>query len=136
MSFVQSTSRNHLVFTDGCLDGFQYVNVGLELSTQIEDLLSHRRLSLKAQDIINDLFSKRIMKSEHLGSYLALQNIGILFEPLLRFDLEALFNKWSQNHLLVIDRGKGCVRDERFFLVENRDVKFSVDLSSLNYFIL
>lgn len=131
-AFIGSPSRNHIVFSNGRLDHLQYLDVGLELSTGIEDILSDRRLSMKSQDILNRLFSDHTISSSVYGSYLAIENLGILFEPLLKFDLMALLNKWSQNILLVINMGKGSITNDVYYLVDG-ETKFTIDLHTFNY---
>ena len=100
-AFLSSPSRNHLVISDGCIVGFDYIDVGLEISAFIEDKISDRRLSMRVQDHLNVLLRSHICKSEEFGEYLALTNIGILFEPLLKIDLEGFLDRWSQNMILL-----------------------------------
>lgn len=133
-SFISSPSRNHIVFSNGRLDNLQYLDVGLELSTGVEDILSDRRLSMKSQDILNRLFSDCTNSSPVYGSYLAIENVGILFEPLLKLDIMALLNKWSQNNLLVVNMGKGCVANETFYLVDG-DSRCTINLHTFNYIV-
>ena len=96
-TFIQSPSRNHLVLSRGCIDGMVYVDVGLEVSMYIEDKIGDRRLSMRTQDNLNIKLRDSIKVSEAYGSYLALSNIGIIFEPSLKIDVEGLLNRWSQN---------------------------------------
>ena len=134
--FSQTPSRNHIAFVSQCDDELRFVDIGLELSMKVEDILSDRRLSLKSQDYLNDILNKHLVDADGIGSYLAIRNIGILFEPLLMIDVEALFNKWSQNTMLIVDLGKGDILQERFFLVPHCDLRYSVDLHELNYMVM
>lgn len=134
--FSQTPSRNHIAFVSQCDDELRFVDIGLELSKKVEDILSDRRLSLKSQDYLNGILNKHLADADGIGSYLAIRNIGILFEPLLMIDVEALFNKWSQNTMLIVDLGKGDIFQERFFLVPHCDLRYSVDLHELNYMIM
>ena len=102
-AFLSSPSRNHLVISDDCIVGFDYIDVGLEKSAFIEDKISDRRLSMRVQDHLNVLLRSHICKSEEFGEYLALTNIGILFEPLLKIDLDGFLDRWSQNMILILD---------------------------------
>ena len=79
-AFIHSPSRNHLVLSNGCLDGLKYTDVGYEVSGFIEDIIGDRRLSMRVQDYITKLFREHIFQSDSLGQYLALTNVGILFE--------------------------------------------------------
>ena len=135
-TFIKSPSRNHLVFSNGCLDYIEYMNVGLEVSSYIEDILNDRKLSMRAQDFLNTKLRTGICHSNDIGDYIALTNVGILFEPALKFDIEGLFNRWSQNITLIIDMGQGGVRDGRFYLVDNVSEDYSVSLGTINYIVL
>ena len=132
-AFLSSPSRNHLVISDDCIVGFDYIDVGLEISAFIEDKISDRRLSMRVQDHLNVLLHSHICKSEDFGEYLALTNIGILFEPQLRIDLEGFLDRWSQNMILLLDIGKGQVADNRLFLTQGCSSDYSVSLERVNY---
>ena len=131
--FISCPSRNHLVISDGCMVGFDYIDVGLEVSAFIEDKISDRRLSMRVQDCLNALLRSHICKSEEFGEYLALTNIGILFEPLLKIDLEGFLDRWSQNMILLLDLGKGHVQDNHLFLTQGCSREYSVSLEGINY---
>ena len=135
-TFIKSASRNHLIFTDGCVDGYTYVDVGLQVSEYIEYRLSDRRLSMRTQDFVNTLLRDNVQQSQVIGSYLALSNLGILFEPLLKMDIEALFNRWSQNNTLIINMDIGSVENNRFSLVKNAPEQYSVSLHAINHIVL
>ena len=132
-AFVKSSSRNHLVISNGCIAGLEYVDVGLEVCTFIEDKIGDRRLSMRVQDNLNAMLRTHICQSEDFGEYLALTNIGILFEPLLKIDMEGLLDRWSQNTMLILDIGKGAIADKRLFLTEGCSTNYSVSLEGVNY---
>ena len=134
-AFIQSPSRNHLVLSNGCLDSLKYTDVGFEVICFIEERIGDRRLSMRVQDYITKFFSEHIVQSDSLGQYLALTNVGILFEPALKLDVEALLNRWSQNITLFIDMGKGSVVGDHYYLTQGCAETFSVSLSSINHLI-
>lgn len=134
-SFVNSASRNHLILSNGCLEAFNYINIGYEISSYIEPIIGDRRLSMRVQDKLNTLLRDSVSQLEDLGAYLAITNIGILFEPSLKIDLEGLFDRWSQNNLLFVDIGKGAISSNRLFLTPNCPKQYSVSLQRINYII-
>ena len=136
LEFIHSPSRNHLILSNGCLDGLKHTDVGFEVSCFIEDIIGDRHLSMRVQDYINKLFREHIFLSNDLGQYLAVTNVGILFEPLLKLDVEALFGRWSQNNTLFLDIGKGYVTDNRYYLTQGCPKAYSVSLASINPLIL
>ena len=122
-----------MVFTKGCMDGYEYLDIGLELSAHIEDIIGDRRLSMRVQDMLNDILQSHMGKSEDFGEYIALTNLGILFEPLLKIDLEGFLNRWSQNTVLFMAIGKGVVENNRLYLSKGCPITFSVSLEGINY---
>ncbi len=134
--FSRSASRNHIVFVKGNVENVRFVDLGYELSSKIEDIQTDRRLSMKAQDYLKSIIMSNIHKDNDLGEYIAIKNIGILFEPELNFSLEALFNSWSQNTLLIVDIANGKVDNKRFFLEDGCPILYSVDLKDFNYLII
>ncbi len=131
--FIRSSSRNNLILSNGEIDGLSYIDMGLEISRFIEDILSDRRLSMRTQDFINTLLKNNIGHNDTVGQYVALTNIGILFEPPLKIDIEGLFNRWSQNYILFIDMGKGIVANGRLYLTGNCSQDYSVSLETINH---
>ena len=113
--------------------GLEYVDVGYEVSIFIEDIINDRRLSMRTQDKLNALLRTHICKSEDFGNYLALKNIGILFEPLLNIDLEVILNRWSQNIVLFLDIGRGIITNNCLYLTQGCSNDYSVSLEGFNH---
>ena len=91
---------------------------------------------MKAQDYLKSIISSNIHHDEEIGEFIAIKNIGILFEPELNLSVEALFNSWSQNTLLIVDIANGKVDNKRFFLEDGCPIQYSVDLKDFNYLII
>ena len=134
-TFTNSASRNHLILSSGCLEAFNYVNVGFEISSYIEPIIGDRRLSMRTQDKLNSLLRDSIGQLDDFGAYLAITNIGILFEPSLKIDVEGLFDRWSQNNVLVVDISKGAISSNRLFLTPNCPDQYSLSLQRINYIV-
>ena len=136
LEFINSPSRNHLVLSNGCVESLSYFDVGFEISSIVESIIGDRRLSMRTQDLLNKLFSEHTYQDATFGQYLALRNVGILYEPLLKIDVEGLFDHWSQNTTLFIDMGKGSVEGNRFYLIKGCSEQYSVSLQRINYIIV
>ena len=136
LAFIHSPSRNHLILSNGCLGGLKYTDVGFEVSCFITDIIGDRRLSMRTQDYINKLFREHIFPSDYLGQYLAVTNVGILFEPLLKLDVEAFFDRWSQNNTLLLDIGNGTLNKNCYCLSKECKDAFSIPLDSINHLVL
>ena len=133
--FSETLSRNHIAFVSQCDDVFRFVDVGIALSKELVGIISDNQLSLKARDCLNDILSSNMSNSEAIGNYLAIKNIGVLFEPILKLDIEALFNRWSQNIILIVDMGQGSVVQDKYYLSQQTD-QYSIDLHEMNYIAL
>ena len=112
------------------------MDVGLEISIFVEDKLGDRRLSMRTQDYLNTKLRSHISHSEDFGEYIALKNLGILFEPLLKINIEGFLDRWSQNMILFLDIGKSVISDNFFFLSKGCSSKYTVSLEGLNYIVI
>lgn len=94
-TYVKQDLRNKIVFSKQCIEGLQYLNVGLTLAAMLRD----NSLPSLA---IPQLLSSAEKEDESVGRYLAIFNIDILFEPELKLDVGNLFDSYSKNQCLVI----------------------------------
>ena len=94
-TYVKQDLRNKIVFSKQCIEGLQYLNVGLTLAKMLRD----NSLPSLA---IPQLLSSAEKEDESVGRYLAIFNIDILFEPELKLDVGNLFDSYSKNQCLVI----------------------------------
>lgn len=94
-TYAKQDLRNKIVFSKQCIEGLEYLNVGLALAKM---LLGKSLPSLAIQQ----LFSDAVKADENIGRYLAIFNIDILFEPDLKLDVGNLFDSYSKNQCLII----------------------------------
>ena len=94
-TYVKQDLRNKIVFSKQCIEGLQYLNVGLTFAKMLRD---NSLPSLAIQQ----LFSDAVKADQNIGRYLAVSNIDILFEPDLKLDVGNLFDSYSKNQCLVI----------------------------------
>ena len=95
VTYVKQDLRNKIVFSKQCIEGLQYLNVGLTFAKMLRD---NSLPSLAIQQ----LFSDAVKADQNIGRYLAVSNIDILFEPDLKLDVGNLFDSYSKNQCLVI----------------------------------
>lgn len=91
---------------------------------------------MRTQDYLNKLFREHVFLSDYLGRYFAVTNVGILFEPLLKLDVEALLDRWSQDNTLLLDVGNGILNKNRYYLSKECPEAFSASLESINHLVL
>ena len=95
---VAQNTRNMLVFCDHSIDELHFVDVGFELSL---------RLSKSSYDNDSALAAVLGQSSRHdkIGTYLAVKNIGILFEPELKLNIHDILDSYSKNQCLIVKTG-------------------------------
>ena len=126
--YIVQNTRNRIVFTDFIIDELEFVNVGISVA----QALTQCRES-NPSDIVADVLSKTIANPT-IGNYLALDNIGILFEPELKLDVRSLLDSYSKNQTLIIRTDAMIVDNTFHFLCPNDNV--SIDLSGLSFKII
>ena len=133
-SFVNRQSRNNLLFTTKEVEGVNYVDIGRQLAEKIENHLQNKRLGMIAEDALNKMFSLGSCRNEEIGEYLAIKNIGILFEPALHIDVGTILKKWSRDHILVVML-EGEIQNGIFYL-SAKATKCFVDLNDITHKII
>jgi hypothetical protein len=86
-----------------------------------------------AEEALEKVINGNVVFSEDIGPYIAITNIGVLFEPALQLNLESKFSKWSRTYTLIIDAKEGTIENNRFYLAGSNQMTYSVDLSSITY---
>lgn len=131
LDYTTQCLRHKLVFT-ACSE-IAYTDIGYLLSQAIESSLNNKRLSLIADEHIDKIFRDNIKTHPTLGKYIALSNIGILFEPILKLDLRAKIDKWSRELVLIIDPHEGLIKNNIFYLGGLEDQQCTINLSEISH---
>lgn len=125
--FVAQNTRNKLVFCDHSIDGVSFVDVGFELS-----------LLLSKSPYDNDealaVILGQSQQHAEIGTYLAIRNIGILFEPELKLNIRNIFDSYSKNLVFII-QSDGEILDGVFYFLKPTD-RNAVSLQGLSYMIV
>ena len=121
--------RNKIVFCRENIDELSYVNVGAELSM----LLKNNTYDDFAIPSYKSVLSKN-NRHPDLGSYLAIENIGILFEPELKLNIQNLITSYSDNQYLIVRTDAEIKEDTLYFLKETDGIK--VSLKNLTYIVI
>ena len=124
---VAQNTRNKLVFCDHSIDELHFVDVGFELSLRLS------QSSLDDDSALADVLGQSSYHDK-IGSYLAISNIGILFEPELKFNIRNIIDSYSKNHVLII-QSEAEIYDGIFYFLKHTD-KCSVNLQGLTYLIV
>lgn len=131
--YIPVGTRHKLLFTSYHPEGIEYVDMGVLLAHEIGSSLLDRHLPLIADDAVENIIKNHIKHNDEIGNYVAIRNIGILFEPALRLDLHAKFNSWSRAYTLIVDCAEGIIKNNIFYLAGAIDQSYSIDLSDISY---
>lgn len=132
--YFTQTTRNRLIFCREEVSGLTFINVGKELS----EMLAHEdqnspMVSYVADDAFSEILSQKYCDNE-IGHYLALTNIGILFEPELGFNIRKTIESESRNRTLIIC-SLGEIKNNHYYFYSEGD-GVSIDLTGLPYLVV
>lgn len=129
--YISQSTRNRLVFSHAPIDGLVYVNVGKALAEALSrENLRSSVVVYAAEDYLTEIISSE-NSDPIIGEYLALSNIGILFEPSLCFNLKSILDNASKNKTVIIS-SEGVIDTDRFFFMQKSDNEF-IDLEGLSF---
>jgi len=129
---IAANSRHKLLFVTHEIEGVSFVDVGTELSAAIEHILHEKRLSMVAEEALDKIIDQYTIQDHDVGNYVAIRNIGILFEPALHINLHAKVDSWSRTRVLIIYH-EGTIHNHVFFLTTNNETKYSFNLKDITY---
>ena len=110
------------------------VDAGAYLAKVLQSKVQKKNLNMYASDAIRKMLGEHIHEHPQYGQYVALSNIGILFEPALAFNLETLVEQTAKSILLII-QAKGVVEKDRFYFLSPSH-NLSISLKNLNYIVI
>lgn len=129
--FLKENPRNKLIISNNELDGFVYLDIGKKLASRLKTIRLDRRISLKAESVINELIREAEKIHPQFGKYFAFKNPGILLEPELKFNLISFLENYSRDTILMVC-WPGEIRGKTLhFLTEERGKKINLDHLSL-----
>ena len=129
--YLAQATRNRLVFCHEQIDGLTFVNVGKILAEKLtEQGLHSPMIAYMAEEVLSEILSSTKVDDE-IGSYVALNNIGMLFEPDLAFNLKSVIDSASTNKVVII-LSDGIIKSDRYYFLQEGDISF-IDLHGLSY---
>ena len=132
--YLSKNPKYRLVFDLSSSLDVESVDTGAYLADALQSKVQKSNLNMYASDAIRKMIRQHTHEHYDYGRYVALSNIGILFEPALAFNLETIIEQTSKDELLII-QAKGCVANERFFFLSQQD-NLSFSLKNLTYTIV
>ena len=130
---ISTQSLPRLIIINGQLDDMKYVDIGLSLSKIIESSLNSKHLALEANDAIDTIIKDNVLHNKDIGNYIALCNIGILFEPALHLDLHNKFRTLSKSLTLIINDNE-CSASLPSDIVISKEILLKFNSDDLMFF--
>lgn len=127
ISYANGDSRNKIIFSRRRFDGLKYIDVGLEISK----IMGNSPEEISGIDTLYRQVFNRASLSDDIGAYLAIENIGILFEPDMHLNLESILDTYSKGEVLIINAPGEIVDNTYHFFAA--DSHFVIDLEGLSY---
>ena len=125
--------RHKLFFVSSQDHGINFADIGFLLSKAIENNLDSKHLSLLADEKLEKFIKDNVISNPEIGKYVAIRNIGILFEPELKLDLRAKFDSWSKSYILIVDAKDGMIINDTFYLASAQNTSYSINLSEISH---
>lgn len=123
--FISQLSRNKIIFCHEPISNLHFVDVGKELSFVIKEQEEPSGYSSACKRIFEQTYNDEV-----IGSYLALSNWIILFEPDLKLDLRSIVESFSINKCLIL-LSNGSIKENRYLLMD--DPRFALNLQGLSF---
>ncbi len=123
--FISQVSRNKIIFCHKPITNLHFVDVGKELSYAIIGKEDSPAFSNACKRIF-----EQSSHDEIIGSYLALSNWTIFFEPDLKLDSRSLIESFSINKCLIL-HSNGPIKENRYLLMD--DNRFALNLQGLSF---
>ncbi|TDP61175.1 hypothetical protein [Flavobacterium dankookense] len=134
IDYLKSNSRNKIVIHRNPIDILNPIDIGLELAKQIEVLTNDNRFTLKAKSILDELISHSIYRNHQFGDTISIKNVGILFEPSLKFDFYSFIDNLSKTNCLFIQWDGETDKENLYFLTKSNGIKINIkNLSNIQY---
>lgn len=101
-SYAKQGLRHKIVLCEERIEDLEYLNVGRCFARLL-------RAGKLPDSAIRELFSSSVGEDKDIGRYLAICNIGILWEPELKLDIGNLLDGYSKNHCLIIQSNNSAL---------------------------
>ena len=129
--YLSQATRNRLVFCHNPIEGLSFIDVGRVLAEKLtKENLRSSMIGYLAEDVLNDIIST-VIDDADIGPYVAIENIGFLFEPELEFNLESTLDNASKDKVVII-RSDGFIKSDIFYFLQEGDSSF-INLHGLSY---
>lgn len=130
IAYCKLEGRNKVVFSESYIDRLQYINVGHEITSSLTKESWESDIN---KGVLNQQLFDSFYYHDLIGRYLAIENIGVLFEEKLNLNLRNKFDQSSIGQVLIV-QVKGEVGNWAFSFYGSE--QFTINISVLSPIIL
>lgn len=130
--YLNDDSRHKLLFATGEIYGVEFVDVGKELSLAICKHIGNKNVSLITEGELEIIIERNTKNDSDSGDYIAISNIGILFEPELKLNVPSKFENWAKTRCLIVKK-EGTIENGTFKLAGTAERKYTIELKGISY---
>lgn len=130
--YIDRRARHNLIFARSEIGGLEYVDVGKELAESLAVQTDADMLPPLADKELNVLLEHHAREMEGVGRYVAIRNLGILFEPELALNVHDKISEWSKEKTLIV-KLEGNIVDNEFHFCESDASRCAVALKDIAY---
>lgn len=127
--YIDPHARHNLIFVSGEIEGLEYVDVGKELANV---LANHSDAAMVADQELNAILDSHTHEADGIGRYVAIRNLGILFEPELALNVHDKLAGLSKEKILIVNM-EGCISDDEFQFCGADSDRCTVSLRDIAY---
>ena len=130
--YIDPHARHNLIFIGGDIEGLEYVDVGKELA---KSLANQPDAALAADKELNAILDSHTHEADGIGRYVAIRNLGILFEPELALNVHDKLAGLSKERTLIV-KMEGDIVDDEFHFCTMDSARCTVPLKDIAYKIV
>ncbi len=134
LDYINSQSRNKIVFYRNEIYDLKPIDVGKQLAQRIYNFKDDSKLPIKITSEIDGILNDSEIQHAVYGRVKALSNLGILIEPELKQDLTRLMEKHSNGNVLFIKCDGEIDQDNLYFLSKEKGIK--INIKNLSHIVI
>lgn len=115
------------------LSDFAWLNLGKEYSKRLLPINNHRLFQALAYEHLDKLIVENTEDDKEIGEYIALSNIGILFEPELHINIREILEQWGKTQTIILQLPASAIIDGSKISLSKYDRQYEFDIAGLNY---
>lgn|GEM_PF-1074169 len=133
--FISTYPRHRLVIVvdNKEVEDLMFFDIGLLLAQEIKKM-DKKKVVFALEQILERIINERKLLNNDFGEYIAIQNIGLLFEAELKFNFQKFIENISQN-LTFLLKWDGAV-DNKILHFINKKNNHKIDLKNVSHIIL